>query len=67
VRQTGAAVVVKAEVVARNSATGEKRTATSDGSGDFTLLSLARQLSSDNIRVRIFGRAILKSADIQID
>ena len=40
VRDSTGAVVVKAEVVARNSATGENRRTTSDESGDFVVTSL---------------------------
>src|SRR5215469_10075498 len=41
VRDATGAVIANAEIVGRNSATGEKRKTTSDGAGDFALTSLS--------------------------
>lgn len=57
VRDTTGAVIVKAEVVAQNGATGERRSATSDESGNYVLTSLSPSIYQLTISAPGFSTA----------
>jgi len=63
VRDATGAVIVRAEVVAQNSATGEKRTATTDGSGDYVLTSLSPGTYHLRISATGFSAALYTSIE----
>ena len=61
VRDAQGAVIVRAEVVAENSATGEKRTAITDESGDYVLTSLPPGTYQISITAHGFSAAIFSN------
>ena len=58
IRDLQEASIAKAAVTAENLATGEKRTATTDGSGDFALLSLTPGLYEVRVQAGGFADAV---------
>jgi len=61
VRDAQGAVIVRAEVVAENSATGDKRTAITDESGDYVLTSLPPGTYQIGIAARGFASALFSN------